>query len=247
MKTLIKKLLYLIGLGNYSKNLLGKLYVKLDTYNRRYYLHRVSKQTQYWKDKLINHDKTQDGIYGYGWGDPENPSDRLGNYKLIKDKLSNLFKSDDTVLEIGCLGGKWTQYLKDAKLVIGVDLSDESGIIIKRKFPSINFVYYKTSGNELKGIEDNTVNLIFSMDTFGHMSKKIIASYFSEISRVLMPEGRIYMYLPCSEKPSSNNRGFALISKDEIIQLCKKHSLHVIEFDLESIIHGIMLFAYKEK
>jgi SAM-dependent methyltransferase len=244
MKALIKKGLVLIGLSEIVTSIAGKISVKLDTLKRRYILHRASRQKTYWEDGLKNY--KGENLYGYGWGDPDSENDRLGNYKKIKSTLISKLSQGDVVVEIGCLGGKWTQYFNKAKMVHGVDLSEESGKYINENLPDINFSFYKTKGDELTGINANCANIIFSMDTFGHMNKKVISAYFSEMKRVLIPGGLIYLHLPFNEKVGSVNRGFAPISRKDIENLCSLNEFDVLEIDDEVIVHGVMLLAQRK-
>lgn len=89
------------------------------------------------------------------------------------------------VLEIGCHLGRWTRNLIVVNSIIGVDLYDKSGDYIKKEFSHLNFEFYRTEGDELNGIKDESVDFVFSIDSLTRASLEVIKSYLSEIFRVL--------------------------------------------------------------
>lgn len=186
--------------------------------------------------------------FAYEWGNPDNANDFYGNYSLLKDKLQEMINKETVILEIGSFSGKWTQYMLDAKTVICVDIIKESLEYLRNKFNQINNIeYYLTSGNELTGINSDSVDLIFLMDTLTRTEKKNISAYFSEFTRVLKTNGKIYIHLPCIEKEYSLHKGFTNLTIKEIELLCANTSIKIIEIDKNIIKHGVMLYAQKEK
>ena len=73
----------------------------------------------------------------YSWGESIENENRLGDYMRIKNEylLPNIV--DKTVVEIGCLDGKWSQYIVPcANHSFLVDLSDEILPILNDRFQS---------------------------------------------------------------------------------------------------------------
>ena len=153
-----------------------------------------------------------------------------------------------TVLEVGSCGGKWTQYMLKAQHVICVDLNDEFFDYIKNHMPSDNITFYKTSGYELSGVGDRSVDFIFSMDTFVRIPKKFIFDYFKEFSRVLRYHGKICLHLPCNDMIGCTKRKFVDLSRDEIKKLCIDNGFNDFYIDDQTIKPGIILRVnYEEK
>lgn len=206
-----------------------------------------------WKDDILKYDWHKSRLYGYGWGNPDQAETRenderiLGNYLKIKDDYLTPMINSCTVLEIGSGGGKWTQYMLKAHHIICVELSNVFFDYIKSHLPCDNISFYKTSGNELFGIEDHSVDFIFSMDTFPRIPKKLIFDYFKEFARVLKPDGKICLHLPCNDIPDSVERKFVDLSRDEIKDLCIKNGFENFDIDDQTINHGIILLVNYKK
>lgn len=202
-------------------------------------------QKSHWQEELAKYDWNASCPFGYDWGDPENPNDRWGNYLQLKERLLAQVTPRSTVLEIGSLGGKWTQYVLHARRIICVDINELGFAYIKKKFPQDNITFYLTRGDELTGIADNSVDLIFSFDTLVRVPKSYIARYFKEMSRVLTSGGRIYIHLPCLEKEVSRAKGFTRLTMAEIQKYCAINQFEQVVIDNDIIIHGVIVEAHK--
>ena len=93
------------------------------------------------------------------------------------------------VLEIGPGAGRWTEALVGrANHLTGVDISESCVEICRRKFadrPNVNF--FKTSGCDLVGVVDGSVDALWSFDVFVHINGREVASYVKEFRRVMRP------------------------------------------------------------
>jgi ubiquinone/menaquinone biosynthesis C-methylase UbiE len=180
---------------------------------------------------------------GWGFVDRYNPG--LGDYRKIKELLEAkcLNKS---VLDLGCLDGKWAEVIiKNCSLLNLVDLSDDLLPYLMNKFDS-KFNFYKTSGNELAGILTNSIELIFSMDSLVRVpNKQYFEDYFEEFNRVLISGGELFIHLPCIEIFGSRSLGFSKFSIKDILKTCKNHHFTINEINMETIQHGVLLFATK--
>lgn len=215
--------------------------VKAYEYNTVYF------QKKFWREKLLEYSKKNTEIYGYEWGNPDDAETKdsagnvLGNYRKIKDKYLLPFIKNKTVLELGCGGGKWVQFMLLADEIICVDLNEIFFDYIKEKIHSDKLTFYMTAGYELLNIKDKSVDLIFSMDTLVRVSRDNIKSYFKEFARVLKPSGKICLHLPCSDIKSSFDWHFTDLSLDEIKQLCKDSGFMNYQIDKDTIKHGVIL------
>lgn len=117
------------------------------------------------------------------------------------------------VLEVGSLSGKWTQYMLNAKKIIAVDINNYFVEFLKNKFKNApNIDFYITTGHELNGIAENSVDLIFSIDTMIRIKEKYIRNYIKEISKVLVVGGVAILHLPNKELPMSKSFGFTSLT-----------------------------------
>jgi len=181
--------------------------------------------------------------YGYEWGNPNVSNNLLGNYLSIKEKLISLINKDIKVLEIGTLGGKWTKYMLNAKEIICVDINKYFIEIIKKRFEDFNakIEFYVSSGNELDGIKEDSIDLIFCMDTLVRVEKGYIFDYIREISRVLKKEGKAIIHLPNSDVKYSKNMNFTELNTEEIQSTLSKYFKN-FNLDSNTISHGTLVY-----
>lgn len=202
-------------------------------------------QKIFWRGELSRYDWDKKEIYGNEWGDPDNANHRFGNYVAVKNRLISLARPESTILEIGSYSGKWVQYLLSAREIICADIDDLGFLYIRQKFPQEHIRFYLTKGNELKGIKDDSVDLVFSMDTFVRVSKKHILDYLKESYRVLKNQGRIFFHLPCVEKVMCHDRAFTDLSLKEINKMVHSLPFKDISIDHNTLNHGVIVEAVK--
>lgn len=95
------------------------------------------------------------------------------------------------VVEIGPGGGRWTEELqKRASKLIGLDISQACVDTCRRRFAGSDNVEFRvSSGTDLPGVKDGSVDHIWSFDVFVHINAKELTAYASEFARVLKPGG----------------------------------------------------------
>jgi ubiquinone/menaquinone biosynthesis C-methylase UbiE len=179
----------------------------------------------------------------WGYIDKYNPG--LGDYAKIKDILIAKCSNKST-LDLGCLDGKWSEVIiKNASSLTLVDLGDDLLPLLKKKLGD-EFNFYKTKGNELSGVDENSIDLIFSMDSLVRVpNKSYISDYFSEFNRVLRSGGELFIHLPCHEIYGSKIAGFTKLSFEDIRILCELNNFKIIDLNKKILEHGIMLSAIK--
>lgn len=202
-------------------------------------------QRNTWSRNLINYDWTNPRPYGYEWGDPDLSYDPLGDYRFIRDYLKDYTKKDRTILEIGSLGGKWIQFILRAGKVICVDITDTSFKYIKHRFPCDNVEFYLTSGNELMGIVDNSVDLVYSIDSLVRSDVDVLESYVDEAARVLKPGGRTFLHFPCSDCWESKWRGFTEVDLNQLQLMFTSHVWREVIVHGDIVVHGVIMEAIK--
>ena len=138
------------------------------------------------------------------------------------------------VLEIGVGQGRMTEKLLQHNInFIGVDLNENCIEYCKNKFlDNKNAVFYKNNGLTLPMIEDNSINFVFSWDSFVHMHKNVVESYLVELNRVLKIRGYAFIHhsnFSGGTKHSIENlAGRANLKPKEVVEMCKKNNLEVL-------------------
>lgn len=102
------------------------------------------------------------------------------------------------VLEIGPGGGRWSSTLHElANRLILVDVSATCIETCRTKFGHLSHVEFLVGdGRTLNGVNDASIDLIWSFDAFVHISAADTRSYFQEFARVLRPGGRAIIHHP---------------------------------------------------
>lgn len=102
------------------------------------------------------------------------------------------------VLEIGAGYGRWSSLLATGvDTLFLVDLSSNCIEFCKKLFVGQSHIKYLVNdGKTLSGIEDSSIDFVWSYDTFVHIDKNIIDSYLSEIYRVLHSGGCAIIHHP---------------------------------------------------
>jgi SAM-dependent methyltransferase len=100
------------------------------------------------------------------------------------------------VLEVAPGHGRWSSLMVGAvhSLTL-VDLSQSCIDACRERFADAsNVTYIVNDGTSLSGVPDESLDFIWSFDSFVHMEGDIIASYLREFARVLRPGGRIVIH-----------------------------------------------------
>lgn len=206
---------------------------------------QILAESKKWEDALIKY-MDQDICKAYfGWGKEQ---EVLENKEFYFDFFLDLIGSTNAfskVIEIGSYDGFWTQFLLKCKSIVSVDLFIKSGeAIIRRIGDKQNFTFYKTEGYELQGLESNSYDLIFSIDSLMRCAIAGYEAYFKEFYRVLKPGGRCLLHLPLDTEPGSIKKGFSNLTQQNIIDFSKEFE-KVLIHGLR-ISHGIIVEFFKK-
>lgn len=103
---------------------------------------------------------------------------------------------DTVVLEIGPGGGRWSQALVERALrLVLVDVSERPLQLCRERFNGDARVQYiLSSGSDLPGVEDASIDAVWSFDVFVHVAPRDQAEYLEEIARVLTPGGTAVLH-----------------------------------------------------
>jgi SAM-dependent methyltransferase len=110
---------------------------------------------------------------------------------LIDDVLLALIPAGTRVLEIGPGAGRWSTVLQPraARLVL-VDVSQRALDLSRERLAGTeNVEYVLSSGSDLPGVADRSIEAVWSFDVFVHIAPRDQAGYVREVARVLAPGG----------------------------------------------------------
>jgi SAM-dependent methyltransferase len=110
---------------------------------------------------------------------------------LIDEVLIAHIPEGGVVLEIGPGAARWSDILQPrARRLILVYVSDQPLALCRARFAAAeNVEYVLSSGDDLPGVADASVDAIWSFDVFVHVAPPDQAGYLAEIARVLRPGG----------------------------------------------------------
>jgi SAM-dependent methyltransferase len=206
----------------------------------------------------------EDGHYGDHWGDPtlstlqyhwrrlRHGRETPGNLsKVVKRYLQPHVTPESVVMEIGPGGGRWTQFLISAREVILVELNAQFFPYLRKRFrrQRRKLHFYETSGYELGGIEDGTVEFVFSFGTFVHIDPDGIDEYLGEIVRVLRPGGTTTLQYADRTKPFLQTvpdfGGFSDMDAPKMEGLIAAHGLEIVQHDRALLDHSNVVVLRK--
>lgn len=136
-------------------------------------------------------------IYGLQWGDPNVVEDFI----VIRDEWIKPNVRGNTVIEIGPGGGRWTQFMGEAKWLILIDGTDmfvekmeNSGVI--EKLPFLRTCAQCNDGNFCKDcpVFCKSADYVFSFDTFVHFHDELFDEYIDSIAMSLRIGGKLHIH-----------------------------------------------------
>jgi len=106
------------------------------------------------------------------------------------------FLPTGTILEIAPGFGRWTHYLKDyCNELCAVDKSSECVEACRRRFAADSHVHcYLNDGRSLAMIPDDSVDFVFSFDSFVHPNPDVIEAYLRELGVKLKRGGKGFIH-----------------------------------------------------
>jgi len=116
---------------------------------------------------------------------------RTGSYPRI-----HRFVPTDTILEIACGYGRWSEYLRGlTRRLVLVDLEEHCIEACKQRFASSgNIEYYVNDGKSLDMVADRSVDFVFSFDSLVHVEEDVIKSYLDATSMKLKKNGIAFIH-----------------------------------------------------
>jgi len=115
---------------------------------------------------------------------------------LVDEFILPNIKANNSALEIAAGYGRWSVFLQPlcSRLIL-VDLNPQCIEQCKKKFSTSDNVEYRvTDGSTLPDVADQSIDFIWSFDSFVHMDPAVIRAYFQEMRRVLTPSGKAIVH-----------------------------------------------------
>jgi SAM-dependent methyltransferase len=154
-----------------------------------------------------------------------------------------------TIIDLGCLTGKWIGHLIPyAEEIICVDLIDDGFWYIKNRYQNqeCKFKFYITKGNELEGTDTDSVDLIFSIDSLMRTPIASIDEYFVEFSRVMKKGSTLCLHLAAENSGIPETKNMPILSEEHIKGLCDSNNLEFVKLDSSVLNLGSVLVATRK-
>ena len=112
--------------------------------------------------------------------------------KVTRFMLAEITSLSSSILELGCGTGKNTEwFIKNAKRVVAIDLSEEMLNKAKQKYPVDNLTFQQADITEEWPFENKSFELVTCNLILEHIQN--LDFIFSEASRVLLPNGYFFI------------------------------------------------------
>ncbi len=200
-----------------------RLWNTLATKNPFYYAHSDTKSRQ----KVDEFELRETGVKDY--------EQYISEDNNLRTSLQN--NTGTTCLEIGCGVGRITEQLaKQCSHVTAVDISPIMLSIAKKRLSNVpNITFLETEGNRLP-VQDNSVGIVFSSDTFNHLpSPVIISDYLKEVQRILVPEGMAKIQLRTGQAVYRWRWFYGVsLTPDEVRTLVETTRLTLVDLTIEN-------------
>jgi ubiquinone/menaquinone biosynthesis C-methylase UbiE len=129
----------------------------------------------------------------WNWSTQGEEWNESGEWKdaLVEDVMLPVIPPGGTVLEIGPGAGRWSVLLAPrAERLIAADVAQKPlELVAERLAGSADVETLLTDGASLTGVDDDSVDAVWSFDVFVHIRPRDQAAYLTEIARVLRPGG----------------------------------------------------------
>lgn len=178
-------------------------------------------------------------VYGLEWGDP----DVWTPLQFIRERfVAPFINPDQTAVDIGCGGGRWTRYLLGFKVVYAVDYYEPLLSEFRKSFRRHKHVVpVKNNGTDFPGIEPHSVDYIFSFGCFGHINRVLIDSYLGHIKEILKPGGNVIIHYSDKNKLMAQDPAFSDNNPELMRGLVLSHDFKIVQEDTTTMWNGSVI------
>jgi ubiquinone/menaquinone biosynthesis C-methylase UbiE len=132
--------------------------------------------------RVLKRELFSTNVYGLEWGDPEVASP----LRFIRDRFVLPYvSSEQTAVEIGPGGGRWSRYLLGFKKLYLVDYHQELLDEVKKNFSKPNMEFIKNNGTDFPGVASRSIDYLFSFGCFVHLDVDLIDAYLTNMRSIL--------------------------------------------------------------
>lgn len=120
----------------------------------------------------------------------------------------------ERIVDLGCGAGRVLMFAKMiGKEAIGIDISEEMLLAARARLGEDNLRLY----DSFESVESGSVDFIYTVGTFKHLTKEMIADYLTDAARVMRKGGRCWISY-YSKPPSEDGYWVDESSKDKEFQ-----------------------------
>lgn len=192
-----------------------------------------------WGAQVTEHVRAGDDYFwGNQWGPPQ---ERPALQAVIDRYITPFIHADTVVLEIGPGGGRWTQFLVGARELVLVDLNPEFFDYLRERFPAerARLRFYATRGAELDGIDDRSIDFVFSFGALVHVDPADIEAYLGHLHRVMKPGARAALQYADKTKPAArDNDSFSHMDAPTMEAFARRADFAIEVHDTTLITHS---------
>jgi ubiquinone/menaquinone biosynthesis C-methylase UbiE len=152
--------------------------------------------------------------------------------KNVLEPFTELLNKEIIILDLGCGMGRLSlpiaQRYPNVKIV-GIDISPEMIKIAKQNSKDLKNIRYKVNdGISISEIDDNCIDLVYSIVTFQHIPNQVFQGYIKEISRILRKSGKFRIQFVEGNYYGFNENNS---NEDDVIKWCDEAGLNIINID----------------
>ena len=190
-----------------------------------------------WTSSLQQYVQTQPGAYGDQWGTPQS---KPALQSVIDSWLLPFVGPGQTILEIGPGGGRWTQYLLNARALHCVDINEVMlDYIIERFGHPAHLHPYQSAGSDLPALEPGAVDFVFSFGTFVHLEATEITAYLNNLRPLLHAGSNVILQYADKTKPkAAQNIHFSDNNALKMELLLQQQGYRVVRHDTALLDHS---------
>ncbi len=123
-----------------------------------------------------------------------------------------------------------------------VDYYPELLAEMKRNFKRSNLKFVKNNGTDFPGINDHSIDYLFSFGTFVHLDTNLVAEYLSNMKRILKAGANVVIHYSDKTKIMAQiNDGFSDNTPERMRSLVLDAGYKICEEDLTSMWHSSII------
>lgn len=178
-------------------------------------------------------------VYGLEWGDPE----VAAPLTFIRDRFVLPYvSSEQTAVEIGPGGGRWTRYLLGFKKLYVVDYHPELLGELRKNFSKPNMEFIKNNGTDFPGVVSRSIDYLFSFGCFVHLDVDLIDAYLTNIRSILKPGANAVIHYSDKTKAMAQvNQGFSDNTPATMRAMVLRAGYEIREEDLTTMWHSSII------